>query len=422
MDRKVHDTLLKWKSSSGRALVLEGPRQTGKTFIMKEFSKSYHYSVYIDLEENEELKTVFEQTDDASEIYEKLSYNGIRFDTSSGDPLFIIDGIQSCPRAFSALKPLAVDGRCDMIASVSLPGVEPSEGDFPSPIGYVQMVEMGPMDFEEFLWAMGIGKELTAKIRQWIDTGSEIDVSIGSALTRYFRKFMTVGGMPAAVQKYVDTKDRMKILACLESIPSQLAGENKTFVYKDVGKQAGTGRRECGSSLDWLHRAGLINLYYNLRDPYEPLSQMERTDSFKVYLKDPGILTYMLGRETASAIGSGNTYVNEGAVVERCISQALVSNGYRIHFYSKPNSSLKMDFVISYKGHLTALETRSGKTKISRSLLMLTSGDYKVERGIKIADGPVGVDGHGILHLPLFAPCFFDIPRIETAPSRTPRK
>ncbi|WP_400203878.1 AAA family ATPase [Methanomethylophilus alvi] len=87
MDRKVHDTLLKWKSSSGRALVLEGPRQTGKTFIMKEFSKSYHYSVYIDLEENEELKTVFEQTNDASEIYEKLSYNGIRFDTSSGDPL-----------------------------------------------------------------------------------------------------------------------------------------------------------------------------------------------------------------------------------------------------------------------------------------------------------------------------------------------
>ena len=449
MDRKVHDTLLKWKSSSGRALVLEGPRQTGKTFIMKEFSKSYHYSVYIDLEENEELKTVFEQTDDTSEIYEKLSYNGIRFDTSSGDPLFIIDGLQSCPRAFSALKPLAVDGRCDMIASVSLPGVEPSEGDFPSPIGYVQMVEMGPMDFEEFLWAMGIGKELTAKIRQWIDTGSEIDVSIGSALTRYFRKFMTVGGMPAAVQKYVDTKDynevwvvlasicniiekdalrysdkkdRLKILACLESIPSQLAGENKTFVYKDVGKQAGTGRREYGSSLDWLHRAGLINLCYNLRDPCEPLSQMERTDSFKVYLKDPGILTYMLGRETASAIESGNTYVNEGAVVESCISQALVSNGYRIHFYSKPNSSLKMDFVISYKGRLTALETRSGKTKISRSLLMLTSGDYKVERGIKIADGPVGADGHGILHLPLFAPCFFDIPRIETAPSRTPRK
>lgn len=81
-----------------------------------------------------------------------------------------------------------------------------------------------------------------------------------------------------------------------------------------------------------------------------------------------------------------------------------------------------MDFVISYKGHLTALETRSGKTKISRSLLMLTSGDYKVERGIKIADGPVGADEHGMLHLPLFAPCFFDIPRIETATSRTPRK
>ena len=115
-------------------------------------------------------------------------------------------------------------------------------------------------------------------------------------------------------------------------------------------------------------------------------------------------------------------YVNEGAVVESCISQALVSNGYRIHFYSKPNSSLKMDFVISYKGHLTALETRSGKTKISRSLLMLTSGDYKVERGIKIADGPVGADEHGILHLPLFAPCFFDIPPHRDGPLQDPEE
>ena len=95
MDRKVYDTLLKWKSSSERALVLEGPRQTGKTFIMKEFSKLYHDSVYINLEENEELKTIFEQTNNASAIYEKLSYNGIRFDTSSGNPLFIIDEIQT---------------------------------------------------------------------------------------------------------------------------------------------------------------------------------------------------------------------------------------------------------------------------------------------------------------------------------------
>lgn len=104
-------------------------------------------------------------------------------------------------------------------------------------------------------------------------------------------------------------------------------------------------------------------------------------------------------------------YVNEGAVVESCISQALVSNGYRIHFYSKPNSSLKMDFVISYKGHLTALETRSGKTKISRSLPMLTSGDYKVERGIKIADGPVVWTNTG------YSICRFSHPASSTSPA-----
>lgn len=115
-------------------------------------------------------------------------------------------------------------------------------------------------------------------------------------------------------------------------------------------------------------------------------------------------------------------YVNEGAVVESCISQALVSNGYRIHFYSKPNSSLKMDFVISYKGHLTALETRSGKTKISRFLLMLTSGDYKVERGSKSQTALWVRTNTGYSICRFSHPASSTSPRIETAPSRTPRK
>ena len=449
MERKVTEILLKWKESNNRALVLEGPRQVGKTHIMKEFAKLYSCSEYIDLEHDLSFRAIFEETGNADLIYEKLSYCGIRFDFDCGRPLLILDGIQSCPSAYSALKTLAADGRCDILASGSLLGIQLSDTDRLSPMGYVQYVRMEPMDFEEFLWAMGIERDLTEKLHRTLDSEEDIGKSTRSAITDYFRKFMTVGGMPATVLKYAETKDynevreihasiyrviesdalkysdrkdRLKILSCLESIPQQLSKENKTFVYKDIEKTAGAGKREYGSAIDWLYRAGLINICYNLKDVCEPLSQMERPESFKIYMKDSGLLTYMLGIESASAIESGDTYVNKGAVMESCIAQALICNGYRIHFYSKQNSTLEMDFILNYKGKITALEVKSGKQKKSKSLTMMVSGQYNVGSGIKISDSPVSIDELGILHLPLFGPCFFDPPVFKNVPAPGPEE
>ncbi len=447
MRRKIESVFEEWRSSPGQALVLEGPRQVGKTYSMKRLSESYGSSVYINLEDDTELRSIFEQSNNAERIYEDLSFHGIAFDMTKGRPLFIIDEIQSCPKAFSALKPLAVDGRCDIISSGSLLGIKLSDENFLSPMGYVRLIEMEPMDFEEFLWAIGIDSDLTEKLRSSVETHSEISDPVQRAVMGYFKKFMTVGGMPAAVKTYAETKDynkvwevlgsiygiikkdalrysdkkdKLKILACLESIPSQLARENKVFIYKDVEKISGSGKREYGSSLDWLLHAGIINVCRNLKDISEPLSQMERDDSFKVYMKDSGLLTFMLGRETAIAIETGDTSVNKGAVMESCIAQSLISGGYSIHFYSKPNSMLEMDFIISYEGKITALEVKSGRTKRSRSLLMLTSGNYKVGLGIKIADSPVSTDENGILHLPLYAPSFFPTPKFCTDRTEDP--
>ncbi len=444
MERKVTEILQKWKESHNRALVLEGPRQIGKTYIMKEFAKLYPCSEYIDLEQDLPLRMIFEETGNADSIYEELSYRGIKFEFDKGKPLLILDEIQSCPSAYSALKTLAADGRCDILASGSLLGIQLSDTDRLSPMGYVQYVKMEPMDFEEFLWAMGIERNLTEKLRLTLNSAEEIGKSARSAITDYFRKFMTVGGMPAAVLKYADTrdynevreihasiyrviesdalkysdrKDRLKILSCLESIPRQLSKENKSFVYKDIEKTAGAGKREYGSAIDWLYRAGLINICYNLKDICEPLPQMERPESFKIYMKDSGLLTYMLGIESASAIESGNTYVNRGAVMESCIAQALICNGYVIHFYSKQNSTLEMDFILNYKNKITALEIKSGKQKKSKSLTMMVSGQYNVGYGIKVSDAPVSIDELGILHLPLFGPCFFDPPVFENVPA-----
>lgn len=439
MKRKLYKILEEWKKSPDVALVLKGPRQVGKTYAMKKFAKTYSRFTYINLEENESVRSIFENTNVAERIYEELSFYGLSPDCTHGKPLLVLDEIQACPKAYSALKPLVIDGRCDILSSCSLLGVDLMRGDYLSPMGYVRFVNVEPMDFEEFLWALGFTEKQTLSVRKWIDSENDFPSTVSEAVSEQFMKYLLVGGMPKAVKAYADShdyktvwkalgeiysvietdamrysgsEDKMKILACLKSIPSQLSKENKTFSYVDVEKISRSGKREYGSAIDWLTNAGIINICYNLEEPSEPLVQKERHDSFKIYVKDPGILAYMYGKETVSAVARGDVYVNKGALMESCIAQALISNNYGIHFFSRRNSTLEIDFIINYKGKLSALEVKSGKNKRAKSLRTITSGEYKVKRGIKIADCLLETDENGTLHMPLFGPSFFEEPSL----------
>ncbi len=154
--------------------------------------------------------------------------------------------------------------------------------------------------------------------------------------------------------------------------------------------------------------SGIVLRCRNLSTPAEPLKHNERDDSFKLYMRDHGILVYLYGRETAASISLGDRSVNKGAIAENAVATALVASGYSIHFFAKRDSTLKTDFVISYRGKVTAVEVKSGSSKRSKSLRMLLSGDYPVQFGIKLSDSPCGTDENGVVHLPLFAPAFFE--------------
>ncbi len=433
MKRKAYDSMLAWKEDHSTALLLRGPRQTGKTYLMKEFSKEYASSLYLNLEDEPSVKSVFEESRNADDIYTALSVlKGFSVPRDGPRPLLMIDEIQSSPAAFSALKPLAVDGRCDVVASGSLLGVLLNR-KLLSPMGYVRFLYIGPMDLEEFMWALGTDEGTTAGIRRMVSEGS-VPEPVRKSASQIFRRYMIVGGMPAAVSAFADTGDynevrvrqgeimefaradvmkyapnnlKLRILSCVDSIPRILGKGNKTFTYSEIEHRAGYGSREYGPALDWLIAAGLAIRCRNLSQPCEPLAEYDREKTFKIYLHDTGLLMYMCGRDTAAALASGDVYVNKGAIMENVTAQSLVSSGFGLHYYSKDNSRLELDFVISYKGRITGLEVKSGRTKHSRSLLM-SLRDGSIRAGIKMADFRTETDENGVLHLPLFAPSFME--------------
>lgn len=444
MRRKITDKLLEWKGSHGaKALVIAGARQVGKTYSITEFAReNYRNSIYINFEDQPEMRGLFEEGTSADVLYERLSYT---FDLDTNDCVVILDEIQLCHQAMSSLKPLAIDGRCDVIASGSLLGTE-TDTDTLSPMGYTETIVMEPMDFEEFLWAMGLSQSQTESIARHVSERTPIDNFILRRLTDLFKRYIVVGGMPQAVKTYAeegnyskvsevhkdiyericaDAKkyaprraDKLRIQECLDSIPRQLSNEKKVFTYSDILIKRGYGKREYGSALLWLEKAGIIDVCHNLEEPAEPLKTKSIEDSFRVYMKDTGVLVYMLGPNVASAIVNGDFYINNGAIMENVVAESLIKKGYTIYFFLKERrktpdgkvvrGGMELDFVVNLNGSVTAFEVKSGNDRRSRSINRLPESGYRVDRRIKLANSNIMTDASGLEHYPLFTVSFME--------------
>ena len=435
MERKIESEFGKWKDEPHRrALLVTGCRQIGKTYSITEFAKAaYDNVIYINFEAEPEYLSLFSEGMDASSILHNLGFTKFGRMMVPGKTVIIFDEIQSCAKAFSALKSLVIDGRFDYIASGSLLGVELAD-ELMSPMGYVKILRMYPMDFEEFLWANGIGKEQTESIRSRISSRIPFDEFQLSKLHELFRNYLVIGGMPGAVSIYIESgnyakvtgvfddilyqlrrdsmryspkHDRMRISACFDSVPEQLAKENNTFSYYDIEQIRGAGRNIYGSSIDWLIGSGVVSKVSNLSEPREPLKRNTKVRSFKIYSVDTGILVYMMGPNTAERIIRGNG-ANNGAVMENAVHNMLLQLGYDLYFFQKSNSTLEVDFVFNYNGAVTAIEVKSGRYDYPKSLITVMSDRYGVEKGILLSADNISTDSHGVLHLPLFAPAFFE--------------
>lgn len=436
LKRKIVDRLVAWKADPNhKPIILKGCRQCGKTYAALLFAReNYENVVYINFFENPGAKDIFSGSLDVDHIVMMASaLLGPNVHFAPGETVLILDEIQECPQARTSLKFFSLDGRYDVIGTGSLLGVA-GYGKEPAsiPVGYETIVDMHPLDFEEFCWANGINDQLINMLRSCLDTEAPVPAALHSRMRSLLLQYAVVGGMPAAVQSFVDGRnmsdvlqiqrdivrdyeddmvkyaselDKPLIKQCFQSIPRQLAKENKKFQYSLV-KKGSTASRFAGS-LQWVEDAGITVSCRNLSITELPLDGNAMDDQFKVYMADTGLFVSMLEDGTQFDILNGNLLGYKGAIFENLVADIFSKMDRKLYYFRK-DSGLELDFVIRYKGSCVPVEVKSvdGNAKSLKTVLKHPE-KYHVESAIKLADLNIGRSG-AILTLPLYMAFMLD--------------
>lgn len=429
MKRKIETQLLEWKENHDKkCLLVKGARQVGKTYIIDKFAReNYKYYTYLNFDENPAYKTIFDGDLDVETLIKQISLRVPGAELEPNETLLFLDEIQNCPRARTALKFLAIDGRFDVVASGSMLGIHYK--DVPSyPVGYVDYLDLYSMDFEEFLWANGVKETSIEDIRGYFERHEAVPEAMHEKMLELFREYIVVGGMPRVVWEFVNTHNFAKVInlqrgiisdytddigkyaegaekakarACFLSIPKHLSKDYKKFRYSLVEPKA--TYRKYGGSLMWLYDAGIINFCYNLSEPELPLEGNAKSDAFKVYMRDTGLLVAMLEDGSAEDIIDGNLGIYKGAIYENIIADIFAKSGKKLYYFER-DSKIEMDFFIRYQKIATAVEVKSAEKATSKSMTAIIQ-NYGVAHGIKLSTK--NVSGNDVVEsLPLYMAMF----------------
>lgn len=429
--RKIEKTLSDWKNTPNhKPLILKGCRQCGKTFSVLDFAKkNYEHVVYLNFFVNPQYASVFSgslEVDNITMLLSALMGKDAIFE--AGKTILILDEIQDCPDARTALKFFKLDGRYDVIGTGSLLGVKGYGDKEPKsiPVGYETVIDMTPLDFEEFLWANGISEQIITLLHTHLQNQTPVPDALHARMRELLLQYTVVGGMPDVVQtfvdsrrmdevlqlqrdivrsyeddmvKYADKKDKAVIKECFQSIPKQLSKENKKFQYSVVKKGA-TASKFAGS-LQWIEDAGIIARCYNLFITELPLDGNADQDTFKVYMRDTGLFVSMLEDGTQFDILQGNLLGYKGAIFEGLIADIFSKMGRKLYYFHK-DSGLEVDFIIRYKGACTLVEVKAntGNVKSTKTVLRHPEKNH-VTQAIKLGDYNIGLSEQ-ILTLPLY--------------------
>ena len=414
LERKIIKDLLEWKNQKRKmCLVVKGARQVGKTFIIDKFAKeNYKHYIYINFDERPAYKAIFDGDLDIESLIKKMSLRIPNAELVANETIIFLDEIQNCPNARTALKFFALDGRFDVIASGSLLGINYKEvRSFP--VGYVEHLEMHSLDFEEFLWANGVSKQSILDLKEYFNKKEKVPTAMHEKMMELFKEYIVVGGMPRVVEEFIETNnfgnvlklqksiigdylddiakyakesEKAKARACFLSIPKHLSKDYKKFRYGYVEPRATAKKFE--GSLMWLYDAGIINFCNNLTIPELPLEGNARSDIFKVYMKDTGLLMAMLEDGSQADIIDGNLGIYKGAIYENIIADIFAKSGKKLYYFEH-NSKIEIDFFIRYNNQAVAIEVKSAENTKSKSMNSIIE-NWNVKHGIKLSSKNIG--------------------------------
>ena len=427
MKRKILDSLVEWKNSKERKpLILNGARQVGKTYILEQFgAEHFENVVYLNMEIEGAVRDFIETELLPPKIIQLIEV-AKKQEITPGKTLIFFDEIQACERALTALKYFCEQApEYHVVAAGSLLGVAINREKYSFPVGKVNELYMYPLDFEEFLWAMGYEK-LAEEIKSRYASGEAMPDALHSVALELYQKYFIAGGMPAVVKsftetgsflkaqiiqndilneyiadmaKYADSATSVKIRACYDSIPAQLAKENAKFQYKVV--QRGGTATIFGEAIEWLSLAGITLKCQRLEHGFIPINAYMDLINFKLYMGDIGILTLRSEvplQTILSPIETDNTFL--GAMTENYVAQCLKAKKYRLAYWQSEGKA-EVDFVLQIDGKVVPIEVKKGRRNRSKSLGVFME-KYKSEYAIRISKKNFGFE-NGIKSVPLYA-------------------
>lgn len=424
LERKISKQIEDWFQNKDTGLLIDGARQIGKTTIIEEFLKSKKLKfIEINLLENKLALEAFNTSTDEKQLLLRLSsISNIELDDKT---IIFIDEIQEAEDAITPIKFLIHNSTYKFIFSGSLLGVKMD--DITSiPVGFLTILQMFPMDFEEFAKAVGVSDKIFLYLKDCFENKTKVDEIIHKQMLNLFSTYLVVGGMPKAVVKFIETNDinqvnkelydidvgykkdivkyqknsKLLIQEIYDLIPSELNAQNKRFILKNLNEKARFYQYE--TSFTWLKNSGVGLFVHNVDNPIYPLLASKERTLFKLFLSDVGLLTYKLCTGSQIEILNGNSTLNYGAVYEAVVAQELKAHGFEL-YYNSDKKRGEIDFLIEINNKVVPIEVKSGKDYKRHSALnqLMSNINFSYDYSYVFCNGNLDVNGK-IIYLPIY--------------------
>lgn len=430
LKRKIEKRINKWISNENKALLVTGVRQAGKTYTIRKCLKESKTSfVEFNLIEQPNVAEIFNDFSSIEDLLLKLSLHSEK--NISTDTIMFIDEVQKCKEILTKAKFL-VEKKIKIIMSGSLLGVE-IVGLRSAPVGYVKMLEMYPLDFEEFLQIFSPKENLVDEIKDCYCNIKQVDDKIHKRLMEIYYLYLLIGGMPDAVKKYKLTSNidevmqihkdiiklykidfsqyeeenrKLQISNIYEMIPAEINANNKRFKIANLNKNLRYDR--ISESFIWLQKSGVALSVFNVTEPKIPLLINQKSTLFKMFLSDVGLLTTIYGKACKLKIISGNKDINKGAIFENYVAQELTAHGVNLWYYNNKKYG-ELDFLTEQNNHCVPIEVKSGKDYERHSALnnVVSNKQFDIEKAYVLSGKNLHKKGK-IVYLPIYMTMFIN--------------